>query len=404
MQHLEEGTIHAWLDGELSAAEQAQAERHVAECGDCAAAVAEARGMIAGASRIVSALDVVRGAGGGGVLPHKPAKPTAARSVWHSLRLTPTRAALAASLLVAAGALLTAKHDTADKMTPFAVASPAAEMAAPSAGPVPAASPPPTITAARDTSASSAMSPATKKLEMQQRARTAQPTVLADAKHPDSVVRRDVQAANAIAPAPALVAASAKVGAAAPPSSPGANARTPSSLAPSGFGAAGAVVADRAREPSRAALDSLDAKRPDTVRAAPESRRQFKSSTTQLSEVVTTGAIQARNALDIAGCYQIVSDSSALSSLLPDRFALLRTTSTVVPNVRAVTRDWRMDTVVTGSNWVQISNDKAQIQSTVGTKHQVVYLQLTSLGGVSGEASTPSGPRPIGVARATCRP
>jgi anti-sigma factor RsiW len=93
MQHLEEGTIHAWLDGELSAAEQAQAERHVADCADCAAAVAEARGMIAGASRIVSALDVVRGASAGGVLPQKPANRRAVR--WHSL-VSPTRAALAA--------------------------------------------------------------------------------------------------------------------------------------------------------------------------------------------------------------------------------------------------------------------------------------------------------------------
>jgi len=61
MQHLEEGTIHAWLDGALPAEESAGVERHVAVCTECASLVAEARGMIAGASRIVSSLDIVPG-------------------------------------------------------------------------------------------------------------------------------------------------------------------------------------------------------------------------------------------------------------------------------------------------------------------------------------------------------
>jgi hypothetical protein len=57
MQHLDEGTIHSWLDGALSPAEAARAEAHVAECSQCAAAVAEARGFIAASSRILTALD-----------------------------------------------------------------------------------------------------------------------------------------------------------------------------------------------------------------------------------------------------------------------------------------------------------------------------------------------------------
>jgi hypothetical protein len=61
MQHLDEGMIHAWLDGALSAVESARVERHAAECADCAALVAEARGLVAGASRILSALDDVSG-------------------------------------------------------------------------------------------------------------------------------------------------------------------------------------------------------------------------------------------------------------------------------------------------------------------------------------------------------
>lgn len=59
MQHPEEGTIHAWLDGELGASEGASLEAHVAGCAACAALVAEARGLTAASSRILGALDEV---------------------------------------------------------------------------------------------------------------------------------------------------------------------------------------------------------------------------------------------------------------------------------------------------------------------------------------------------------
>ena len=57
MQHLDEGTIHAWLDGALTPEEAAQADAHVKGCPQCQAAVAEARGFIAASSRILTALD-----------------------------------------------------------------------------------------------------------------------------------------------------------------------------------------------------------------------------------------------------------------------------------------------------------------------------------------------------------
>lgn len=57
MQHLDEGTVHSWLDGALSADEATRVQAHVAECRQCAAAVAEARGFIAASSRILTALD-----------------------------------------------------------------------------------------------------------------------------------------------------------------------------------------------------------------------------------------------------------------------------------------------------------------------------------------------------------
>ena len=75
MPHPDEGTIHAWLDGALPAGEAAQLEAHVAGCAECAAAVAEARGLIAASSRILSALDTVPA----GVLP-AASPPVAART------------------------------------------------------------------------------------------------------------------------------------------------------------------------------------------------------------------------------------------------------------------------------------------------------------------------------------
>ena len=59
MQHVDEGTIHAWLDGALAPDESERVASHVASCGACGAVVADARGLVAAASRILSALDVV---------------------------------------------------------------------------------------------------------------------------------------------------------------------------------------------------------------------------------------------------------------------------------------------------------------------------------------------------------
>ncbi len=59
VRHIDEGTVHAWLDGQLSADEAARVERHVAACGACSAVVADARGHIAAATRILNSLDGV---------------------------------------------------------------------------------------------------------------------------------------------------------------------------------------------------------------------------------------------------------------------------------------------------------------------------------------------------------
>ena len=111
MKHLDEGTIHAWLDGALDAARSREIEAHVAECATCSAAVAEARGLIAASSRILTALDDVPG----GVVPKRPAAPVKpARFQW---RAAPWVSAIAATLVIAVGvATLTrdrARYETA---------------------------------------------------------------------------------------------------------------------------------------------------------------------------------------------------------------------------------------------------------------------------------------------------
>lgn len=58
-EHLDEGVVHAWLDGQLSAADAAGVESHIAGCAVCAAMVAEARGFMAASSRILTGLDGV---------------------------------------------------------------------------------------------------------------------------------------------------------------------------------------------------------------------------------------------------------------------------------------------------------------------------------------------------------
>jgi hypothetical protein len=101
--HVEEGTIHAWLDGALPPDESRRVEGHVGSCAVCAAAVAEARGLIAASSRILSVLDEVPG----GVLPGREERDQLAairqrhrvRSPWWRQR----QVLAAASLLLVAG-------------------------------------------------------------------------------------------------------------------------------------------------------------------------------------------------------------------------------------------------------------------------------------------------------------
>ena len=105
MQHPDEGMIHAWLDVALTVEEAATFEAHSAQCEQCSAAIAEARGLVAASSRILLSLDDVPG----GVIP--VSSPTA--RVWYArndLRVA------AAMMLMAGATLFMTRRDVSSKI------------------------------------------------------------------------------------------------------------------------------------------------------------------------------------------------------------------------------------------------------------------------------------------------
>lgn len=121
MQHLDEGTIHAWLDGALSADEAARVDMHVTSCETCSEAVAEVRGLIAASSRILTALDDVPRAGARG------GRGDRRRREWFLVR---SRIAAVVALVVAGGALaLAVRRDSVPSVALQATADSGSEVA-----------------------------------------------------------------------------------------------------------------------------------------------------------------------------------------------------------------------------------------------------------------------------------
>ncbi|MCC6242647.1 MAG: hypothetical protein IT353_07380 [Gemmatimonadaceae bacterium] len=138
--HLDEGTVHAWLDGAFDATASNVIDAHVSACRHCAEAVAEARGFIAGASRMVRALDVVPS----GIVPQEDVARTASRIVAAAAAASPLaaretvrvevarpaaprrawyaraewRAAAAVLVMVGGGAVVWSRVDSADVVAP----------------------------------------------------------------------------------------------------------------------------------------------------------------------------------------------------------------------------------------------------------------------------------------------
>lgn len=112
MNHVDEGTIHAWLDGALDATQARAVEMHVSQCAQCAVAVAEARGLIAGASRILTALDDVPA----GVTPRRAVPP---RRGWGASRWV---TGIAAALMLAVGVTTWNRNAVKSEMMPVRAA------------------------------------------------------------------------------------------------------------------------------------------------------------------------------------------------------------------------------------------------------------------------------------------
>ena len=131
-QHVDEGMIHAWLDGALSPDESARVEAHAASCAECSALVAEARGLLAASSRILASLDAVPA----GVIPGHDAgadqlaalraRRQASTRRWWSDR----RVLAAASLVLVAGVSSVVWRQSADvRSVVDATASPSTDSA-----------------------------------------------------------------------------------------------------------------------------------------------------------------------------------------------------------------------------------------------------------------------------------
>lgn len=101
--HTEEGALHAYIDGELTPAEAAALELHVGGCARCAAALAEARGYVAAAHRVITALDAAPASAIPSATPAVAASSAPARRERRSRMLRPEYARAAALLLLVAG-------------------------------------------------------------------------------------------------------------------------------------------------------------------------------------------------------------------------------------------------------------------------------------------------------------
>ena len=138
--HPDEGTIHAWLDRQLDDTSAATLEAHLQRCDECAERVAEARGLIAGASRILSNLDI-----DAAPASDKPAVeswrpvvlPTARARGIPAFRLTPARSAIAAVLVVAVATAIVHEHERPSSELASRAADSAALASAPAMAPLP---------------------------------------------------------------------------------------------------------------------------------------------------------------------------------------------------------------------------------------------------------------------------
>jgi Putative zinc-finger len=343
MSHPDEGQIHAWLDGALPAAAGDALEAHVASCTECAARVAEARGLVAAASRILTALDEVPA----GVLPDASrGLPRAGRSPGssrpRSLWRQPRIAAAAALLVVAAGTVsvmrATRGQPMADLSSPDA-AAPVPAAAAREQGPAPASAAPVDRREARDEEKPVGRALATRPPASPPAPASAGASLAAAKAVPPS--RRDAGVAREVAAPPA----------AAPP-----KAATPMRNE--------AAANQLMQLDSVAALkDSNAAKTRQALALSPERIRASEEARLRGELVVTTGS--GRNADEpavaisdaalarLAGCVRLEGTRQDARALLPDRVRLTMERQAPVNGRPAwrVTRDDSAGTPMTDWRW-----------------------------------------------------
>jgi len=342
MQHLDEGTIHAWLDGALPAEQAADVERHARTCAECAALVADARGVIAGAARIVSALDEVPG----GVIPARSAQ-SSSRSAWRTLRLTPFRAALAASLMVAVASLLVVRNAPKSNAP---VASPAVAMPTTAA----AASAPPAESNDKAAKETNLAAPARPRLDAVASAvRKTPATVLAPASAPPAAALERVKTLAEVRNAPAelkdekskaVVDTTRSIAA-----EPKARVAELTSAVAKSTSAPTSGAAAPAAPP---AANAMRAAAPAPVPAA-DAMREAARREVVAGQPALFVAVSADNRLiEAPGCFQL-RDSVTRLPQIPERFSLefVDESGGRQNIVRAVNKAGRRDSIIPGITW-----------------------------------------------------
>lgn len=127
MPHLDEGTLHALLDGEIPSAELPPIQAHLGGCAECRARLAEEQDLLAESDRLIEVLELPEPVPA--VVPVRKAP----RRVW------PTRLAWAATVVLAAGLGYSARGGSPLEPAP----APAPDSGVEFRADQPAASPPP---------------------------------------------------------------------------------------------------------------------------------------------------------------------------------------------------------------------------------------------------------------------
>ncbi|HEY4304205.1 MAG TPA: zf-HC2 domain-containing protein [Gemmatimonadaceae bacterium] len=350
MSHLDEGTIHAWLDDALPADEAARVEAHARECAACAAMVAEARGFIAGASRLVSSLDVVRG----NAIPAASAptrKATSSGSLWKSLKLTPARAAIAATLLIGVASMFTLRHQDVDLGLPAAekIASPASVPivgTTADAAPAPTAAPAPSAGTAAVRATAPSRVGATQQLAEDRAATKRDDVARANAAEEpkarvasvDSVVANN---AASVAPVASASAAAERKVASAMPAAPLSPVVPPASSAPvARLQRAATDTSLRLSEVTvTGAMTGIASRAPMSDAAGSSISRGFASESPRAIAAAEVRAV---------GCYSVQLDRAVNLRGFPAQFLLARDSLTR-KSVHAI--DAGRDSVLNGATW-----------------------------------------------------